>query len=57
MTHEFLSVMLGVQRSGVTPALQALERDGLISTRRSRITIIDRKSMEKNANGTYTPQS
>ena len=55
LTHEFLSVMLGVQRSGVTLALQALERDGLISTRRSRITIIDRKALEKNANGAYTP--
>ena len=55
LTHEFLSVMLGVQRSGVTLALQALERGGLISTRRSKITIIDRKRMEKNANGAYTP--
>ena len=55
LTHEFLSVMLGVQRSGVTLALQALERDGLILTRRSKITIIDRKRMEKNANGAYSP--
>lgn len=57
LTHEFLSIMLGVQRSGVTIALQALEREGLISTRRSKITIIDRKALEKNANGTYSPQS
>ena len=55
LTHEFLSMMLGVQRSGVTLALQALERDGLISTRRSKITIVDRKALEKNANGAYRP--
>lgn len=55
LTHEFLSVMLGVQRSGVTLATQALERDGLIETRRGRISILDRKRMEKNCNGTYTP--
>lgn len=31
LTHEFLSLMLGVRRSGVNTALQALERKGLIS--------------------------
>ena len=55
LTHEFLSMMLGVRRSGVTLALQALVRDGLISTRRSKITIVDRKALEKNANGAYRP--
>jgi peptidoglycan/xylan/chitin deacetylase (PgdA/CDA1 family) len=34
---------------------QALERAGLIKTRRSRITILDRKALEKNCNGTYAP--
>jgi DNA-binding FadR family transcriptional regulator len=49
--------VLGVRRSGVTIALQALERDGLISTRRSKVTIVDRAALEKNANGTYRPQN
>ena len=48
--------MLGVQRSGVTLALQRLERDGLIRARRANITIIDRRAMEKKSNGAYSPQ-
>jgi CRP-like cAMP-binding protein len=53
LTHEFLSLMLGTHRPGVTIALQALEKAGLITTRRSHITIIDRKGLEKSSNGTY----
>jgi Mn-dependent DtxR family transcriptional regulator len=47
--------MLGVRRSGVTVALQELERKGLIAHRRSVITIIDRDGLEHSSNGTYTP--
>ena len=36
LTHEFLGLMLGTHRPGVTIALQALEKAGLITTRRSR---------------------
>ena len=56
LTHEFLSLMLGVQRSGVTLAVQALEADGLIAARRGRISILKRARLEKKSNGTYTPQ-
>jgi CRP-like cAMP-binding protein len=31
LTHEFLAVMLGVQRPGVTTALQELERKDLLT--------------------------
>jgi CRP-like cAMP-binding protein len=31
LTHEFLSLMLGVRRSGVTVAVQALEARGWVS--------------------------
>ena len=55
LTHEFLAIMLGVRRSGVTVALQELERRGLIAHRRSVITIIDRGGLEHGSNGTYTP--
>jgi hypothetical protein len=54
LTHEFLSIMLGVRRSGVTTALQELERKGLIGHRRSFITIMDREGLEERSNGTYT---
>ena len=47
LTHEFLAIMLGVQRPGVTLALQDLERTGLISHRRSFISIVDRKGLEE----------
>lgn len=54
LTHEFLSLMLGIQRTGVTVAVKALTRAGLISARRSRITVVDRAALEKHANGTYS---
>jgi CRP-like cAMP-binding protein len=54
LTHEFLSIMLGVRRSGVTTALQELERTGLIAHRRSFVTILDREGLEEISNGTYT---
>ena len=53
LTHEFLGLMLGTQRPGVTVALQGLAERGLISTKRSRIMIIDRKGLERCSNGTY----
>ena len=57
LTHEFLGLMLGTHRPGVTIAVQALEKVGLITTRRSHITIVDRKRLEKSANGAYvTPE-
>jgi CRP-like cAMP-binding protein len=55
LTHEFLSLMLGVRRSGVTSALQALEKKGLISRNRGNISILDRKGLQKQSNGTYVP--
>ena len=53
LTHEFLSIMLGVRRPGVTHAVNLLERTGLIQARRGTITIIDRKGLEENSNGAY----
>ena len=43
LTHELLATMLGVRRSGVTVALQGLERTGLISHKRGKITLLDRR--------------
>jgi CRP-like cAMP-binding protein len=53
LTHEFLSLMLGVRRAGVTVALNYLEQRALISLARKQIVITDRKGLEAAANGTY----
>jgi len=53
LTHEFLSIMLGVRRPGVTHAVNLLERIGLIHATRGIITVIDREGLEENSNGAY----
>jgi CRP-like cAMP-binding protein len=53
LTHEFLSLMLGVRRAGVTTSLNQLDRKGFIRLSRSRIQIVDRKGLVGAANGTY----
>jgi CRP-like cAMP-binding protein len=53
LTHEFLGVMLGTARPGVTIALQELERRGWITHRRGAVTIIDRKGLARSSNGAY----
>lgn len=53
LTHEFLSMMLGVQRAGISLALQNLESAGRIKSRRKRIQIIDRCKLEQLADGSY----
>lgn len=53
LKHEFLSMMLGVQRTGVTLALQNLEGGRCIRARRGRITVTDRELLETVAEGSY----
>ena len=45
LTQEFLAMMLGVQRTGVSSAAGALQRAGLIRYKRGNVTIIDRRSL------------
>ncbi len=53
ITHEFLSIMLGVRRPGVTVAIQVLEGNGLIRATRGKIVIRDREGLIKLADGSY----
>jgi CRP-like cAMP-binding protein len=55
LTHEFLAIMLGVRRAGVTTALGTLMDRGLIQSRRSMIRIADREGLKKASNGAYGP--
>jgi CRP-like cAMP-binding protein len=53
LRHEFLSLMLGVRRAGVTVALHELEGQGLIRANRARILVVDRQGLEQVAEGIY----
>jgi CRP-like cAMP-binding protein len=57
LTHEFLSLMLGVRRAGVTEALQSLAGRRLIATGRGQIVVLNRKGIERTAGDLYgTPE-
>jgi CRP-like cAMP-binding protein len=43
LTHEFLALMLGVRRAGVTTALQHLQAAGFLRGDRGVLTILDRE--------------
>jgi CRP-like cAMP-binding protein len=53
LTHEFLSVMLGVRRPGVTDQVHILEGSGIIKATRGNIRILDRARLEELAGGSY----
>jgi CRP-like cAMP-binding protein len=46
LSHEFLSMMLGVRRAGVTVAVGTLKAAGLISNTHGQVTILDRQGLE-----------
>lgn len=53
LTHERFALMLGVRRAGVTVAVQALERSGLVEARRGAIRIVDRAGLRDYAGDSY----
>ena len=53
LTHEFLALMLGVRRAGVTHAIGTLKQQKLISASRGHITMLNRKGLEKVAGNFY----
>lgn len=54
-THDFLSMMLGVRRPGVTTAVHILEGARMIQARRGHITVLDRDKLMDLAGDTYGP--
>src|SRR3954452_12304604 len=53
LTHDFLSMMLGVRRPGVTIAVQTLEANRLIRAKRGGITVLDRTGLQEVAGDAY----
>jgi len=53
LTQAFLSVMLGVRRSGVTIALGTLQMAGFVQRRRGRVVVCDRAGLEAAACDCY----
>jgi CRP-like cAMP-binding protein len=53
LTHEFLAVMLGTRRPGVTTALKIFEKQGFIRSERATLIIENRQALEDAANGCY----
>lgn len=49
LTQEFLAMMLGVRRAGVSVAQHKLQQDGLIRYTRGTIAILDRRGLESAA--------
>lgn len=47
LTQEFLAMMLGVRRPGVTVAMGLLQKAGLITHSRGNITVVNRAGLEK----------
>jgi CRP-like cAMP-binding protein len=49
LTHEYLAVMLGVRRAGVSEAAAKLQEKNLIRYNRGNVLIMDRESLEAGA--------
>jgi CRP-like cAMP-binding protein len=58
LTHDFIALMLGVRRPGVTDALHALEGKRTIRSMRGSVRILDRERLQELAGGAYgVPES
>jgi len=53
LTHEYIAMMLGVRRPGVTVALHVLEGMQVIRAKRGLITVLDREKLEELADDAY----
>jgi CRP-like cAMP-binding protein len=53
VTQEFISLMLGVRRVGVTQAASDFQKDGLIQYSRGELRVLDRAKLEQEACSCY----
>jgi CRP-like cAMP-binding protein len=53
LTHDFLALMLGVRRSGVTTEIHILEGIHAIRATRGHVLVLDRAKLEEIAGGSY----
>jgi CRP-like cAMP-binding protein len=53
VTHEFIALMLGVRRAGITTAIHMLEGNHLIRSTRDILHVDDRKGLVALASGSY----
>ncbi|MGS5086253.1 Crp/Fnr family transcriptional regulator [Hydrogenophaga sp. A37] len=53
VTHEFMALMLGVRRVGVTMAAGALQQSGIIRYHRGELKVLDRTALETKACSCY----
>jgi CRP-like cAMP-binding protein len=53
LTHDFLAMMLGNRRSGITNAIHVLEGEGLIRATRGLIKVRNRQKLEERAGSAY----
>lgn len=53
LTHDFIAMMIAAERSGVTVSLHILEGAGMIYSKRGRVIIRDRETLEELAGDSY----
>ena len=53
LTHEFLALMLGVRRAGVSVAMGTLQSAGVLRYARGRVQVLDRPRLEEASCGCY----
>lgn len=53
LTHEFIAMMLGIRRAGVTEAMTALNDSGIVGRRRGVVVMRDRAALERIAASAY----
>ena len=53
VTQEFMALMLGVRRVGVTEAASQFQNDGLVAYHRGELTVLDRRTLESRACSCY----